>query len=362
MQPTVEVIVDIFGLTAAPGFPYRLSQAPGAYFAMTCILLWTGRHEIAKIVRKAVTDDPSIDDSTEPMSHRLALFGTVGGIIAIILWTQAMHLSIIYGIALFSMVLGYGLVYARIRAETGVPTMWGYPFDTEIRPLEHAVGTRTFIHGTDFSDIALISAFASFIRGYFCSQMGYQIENEHLAEKVNFGPRNIAAVMVVAFIFGCIFAYYFNLTDYYRYGATVLHGGTTSGGCNIVVALRQWNRASAAVNMPGAPDYNRIIAMLVGAGITLSLVGLRRWWLRAPFHPIGYAICLDYGYALWGPFLVIWIIKSIVHRLGGARLYRQLMPFFLGLAFGDLLAGGISWILMAIFGPDVFNGYMIQFA
>jgi hypothetical protein len=37
------------------------------------------------------------------------------------------------------------------------------------------------------------------------------------------------------------------------------------------------------------------------------------------------------------------------------------MPFFLGLAFGDLLVGGITWLAMAVFGPDITAGYMVQF-
>jgi len=37
------------------------------------------------------------------------------------------------------------------------------------------------------------------------------------------------------------------------------------------------------------------------------------------------------------------------------------MPFFLGLVFGDLLAGGISSIIMSIFGPEILAGYMLQF-
>jgi len=72
-------------------------------------------------------------------------------------------------------------------------------------------------------------------------------------------------------------------------------------------------------------------------------------------------MALNYGYCLWGPFLAIWVIKMIVHKLGGARAFRRGMPFFLGLAFGDLFIGGLSWIAMAIFGPEVFNGYMVQF-
>jgi len=59
--------------------------------------------------------------------------------------------------------------------------------------------------------------------------------------------------------------------------------------------------------------------------------------------------------------MAVWAIKLLVHRMGGARLYRQLMPFFLGLAFGDLLAGGIAWILIGVFGPEITNGYMVQF-
>jgi hypothetical protein len=37
------------------------------------------------------------------------------------------------------------------------------------------------------------------------------------------------------------------------------------------------------------------------------------------------------------------------------------MPFFLGLVFGDLLAGGVTWLLMGIFGYEITQGYMVQF-
>jgi len=34
---------------------------------------------------------------------------------------------------------------------------------------------------------------------------------------------------------------------------------------------------------------------------------------------------------------------------------------FLGLAVGDLLRGGLGWMLRGLFGPDLTNGSMIQF-
>jgi hypothetical protein len=168
-------------------------------------------------------------------------------------------------------------------------------------------------------------------------------------------------VILGAFVVGMVLGYAFNLKSYYEVGANVLHGGTTSGGYNVQTAVREWSQAAAAVENPSLPDWSRMKGALGGAIITLGLVMARFQFLRSPFHPIGYAMSLNYGYALWGPFLAVWVIKSVVHRVGGARAFRRGMPFFLGLAFGDLFIGGLSWIAMAIFGPEVFQGYMVQF-
>ena len=84
-----------------------------------------------------------------------------------------------------------------------------------------------------------------------------------------------------------------------------------------------------------------------GAAMLGALVALRTHILAWPLHPIGYALALtpslDY---LWMPFLVAWAIKSMVLRWGGMKLYRQLMPFFLGLILGDYVVP----LLWALYG------------
>ncbi|MGD9496804.1 MAG: DUF6784 domain-containing protein [Armatimonadota bacterium] len=125
--------------------------------------------------------------------------------------------------------------------------------------------------------------------------------------------------------------------------------------------MREWSAAAAAVKNPSLPDWARVRGIAGGALFTLMLVVTRFSFLRSPFHPLGYAMSLNYGYCLWGPFLAVCVIKAIVHTIGGARAFRRAIPFFLGLAFGDLFVGGLSWVAMAIFGPDIFNGYMVQF-
>jgi hypothetical protein len=40
----------------------------------------------------------------------------------------------------------------------------------------------------------------------------------------------------------------------------------------------------------------------------------------------------------WFLFLITWLVKLLVVRYGGMRLYRQAMPFFMGLVLGDCIA------------------------
>jgi hypothetical protein len=50
----------------------------------------------------------------------------------------------------------------------------------------------------------------------------------------------------------------------------------------------------------------------------------------------------------WMPFFIAWLAKVLLTRMGGMRLYRRALPFFLGLIVGDFLQGGF-WTLLACF-------------
>ena len=361
LQPTASMFADVFGLQADARFPYVQQQGTGAYIAMTLILLWVGRGHLSAVVKRGLSNDRRIDDSGEPMSHRWAVFGSVGGFAAIIAWTAAMGFSLRFSIPFFAMVLGFGLVYSRVRAEVGLPSMWAYPFNQHGPTITNLLGTASLVRGGDLTNLAMLGSFTWISRGYFSSQMGYQIENEALAHEGKLSSRGLPAMMVVAFVFGCLIAYDLNLTAYYDLGALVLHGGGAQGGYNIRTAQASWNGYSGIVNAASPPDLNLNLGVVAGAVATVLLVGLRGLWMRSPFSPLGYLAVLNHGYALWGPFLITWGLKAIIHRLGGARLFRQLMPFFLGLAMADLLLAGLTRIMMAILGPDILAGYMIHF-
>jgi len=89
-------------------------------------------------------------------------------------------------------------------------------------------------------------------------------------------------------------------------------------------------------------------AFVAGAAICLllGLLRLRFWWW--PFHPIGYIIANGWGVAWYTvPFFVGWVVKSLVIRYGGLRLYRATVPLAIGLIIGDMLNRGL-WSVVSL--------------
>jgi len=359
MDPLLQSLATALGHRASPGWPYIQQQGTGAFLMLAAVLVWTARGHLAEMARAAVGRGRA-EHADEPVPPRWALFGAIAGVVAITAWASASGMSVLAAAAFFGMLLAFGLVYSRIRAETGVPTMWAYPFAQTRDTMHYVLGGEGLTRG-GLGNLLGVSAFAWLGRGYFMSLMGYQLENEKLAEEGNLSRRGMPWLIIGAFVLGMIVGYILNLRSYYEFGANVLHGGTTGGGYNVQTAVREWSQAASAVKSPSLPDWARVRGSAGGALFTLFLVVTRFSFLRSPFHPLGYALSLNYGYCLWGPFLAVWVMKAIVHKLGGARAFRRGIPFFLGLAFGDLFAGGLSWIAMWLFGPEVFNGYMVQF-
>jgi hypothetical protein len=361
VQYFVQMMSDIAGYRGPSGFPFAPQQGCGAFTASFLALIWVGRGHLKGLVQSALGTLRGEVHEREPMTPALALGGALLGFGALVVWCMAMGLSPWLAASYFGLLLGWSVVYARIRAEAGLATMWAFPFDQHPEVIKSVLGTRALIKGSDASQLVLIGLMSWFSRGYFQSLSGYVAENHKLADETNLPARRLPALIMLAFVVGMVGGYFVTLKSYYGLGANVLHGGTSSGGYNVRGAMNVWNGVSTAVRTPSGPDTPRVIGMVAGAVISVLLVAARRQWLRFPFHPLGYAMALNYGYALWGPFVITWLLKIIIDRLGGAQLYRKLMPFFLGLAIGDLMAGGLMWLIMGLFGGDITNGYVVQF-
>ena len=94
--------------------------------------------------------------------------------------------------------------------------------------------------------------------------------------------------------------------------------------------------------------YNQVGHIAFGA----ALAGVLEWACLTmptwPLHPIGLLMVVTfYSGAAWASVFLGWLIKVLLVRYGGARLYRAARPFFLGLIMGEVFAA-IFWCLVPV--------------
>lgn len=70
------------------------------------------------------------------------------------------------------------------------------------------------------------------------------------------------------------------------------------------------------------------------------------WW---PFHPIGFPVSVAM-HKMFVSVLVAWILKTLILKYGGPRMFIKLRPFFLGLVLGEFFPVGFLILLDALVG------------
>ena len=79
---------------------------------------------------------------------------------------------------------------------------------------------------------------------------------------------------------------------------------------------------------------------------SLLLMLARHFWLWWPVHPIGFPIATTWvAGQIWYSVFLVWVFKSLILKLGGPHAYRRIQPFFLGLVLGNIVAGGMWFVI-----------------
>jgi hypothetical protein len=88
---------------------------------------------------------------------------------------------------------------------------------------------------------------------------------------------------------------------------------------------------------------------VVGVLFTIFLSYMRAmfyWW---PFHPLGYALSVSWTVSVfWFSCLIAWIIKGLILRYGGMKLYVKARPWFLGMVLGEF-GMAVVWTLISAY-------------
>ena len=314
-------------------------QSFGGFIFFVVWGLWIARSHLKSVFRKAFTGRGQIDDRSELISYRTALFSLIFCVLYIVLWlrTTGMELGPILVFLAAQFILYIGVT--RIVAESGLVYMRG-PITAQ------AFTWRTF----GASGMAPPSAVGlALTYTFFCDAKGFAItclsHITKMAEAIRARKRWVTMAVVLAVFVGAVSAISYILYQGYSVGSYNFGGHTfdnPGGGIGGV-----WEFSASRIKNPSfGTDSKRLSFLGIGAVFTAILTYLRYrlpWW---PIHPIGFIISSSavISNAAFSIFIV-WLIKTILLRLGGPSLYRRAIPLFLGMLCGYLLGVGLGAVV-----------------
>jgi hypothetical protein len=328
-------------------FPALFAQGAGAAIALTLLSLYAARNHLRAVLRRAFTGDPRVDDSDEFLSYRTAVFGAIAGIGIMLGWLALAGMRPWVAALLLALMLCYFFIFARIRAETGLGMgviLWPKMLNEMMLTF---VGAKLMTVG----DLAVLHAVRWL---YFGSATGAvmaaQLEGLKLADEGGLRRRPVSGALLAATGVALVLALVWTTHTYYASGFVNMQIGGRS--LSMVGSQVYWSYQNllTSMNEGTGPQWRGIVAIGAGGAIATVLALLRTNFLWWPFHPIGFLAANSWGMHInWSMFLLGWLIKVGVTRYGGLQLYRRLLPLFLGLMVGDLVAQGLwSFVAMAI--------------
>ncbi|MEI6913959.1 MAG: DUF6785 family protein [Armatimonadota bacterium] len=344
----LKVFASTQGLDVIPNFPYTTHQNIGGMVAILLTLSWTGRRYWKQVWQRIIGKPSDLDDSDEPISYRVAFIGAMAGLTGLCVFMNLIGLSIWWGIIAFAIYFVLATTITRIRAELG-PPIHDFHFNGPDFMLTSSVGLNGFTN----RDFVGLGYFFWFNRAFRSIPMPIGLESMKAAQMTGSNQKRYFWGMMLAIVVGAIATFWAYLYLGYKlgFGSGVNQGGVYASG--VVKNLDIWfSRPPDAMH----PNWGANVAVVVGFVICSLL-----WYMHLvvpgwPLHPIGFVITNSYQINLvWMPLFLAWLIKVTILRFGGLRLYRQGLPFFLGLILGEMIIGCLWSIIGLMFNIPYYN-------
>jgi len=304
--------------------------------------LWAGKLRLGEVGRRAWRDDPTVDDSREPMPYRTAIIGLVVGLVVVCVWGAIAGGSLVGTFVVFVLYFLVHLVAVRLVCEGGMLYVQ-HPY----RPLNimlSAVGSRAL----GPQRITILALFDHlFMLDNRSPLMPGVMQGYRIADSGGLSRRQVAGGMALAVVLAVVSSYFSYLRLMYKHGGAALHPWFTTYYTNNLYCT--WTSHLISGGEP--PQPREFITMGIGAASMWAILFMHRTFLWWPFHPIGYLMGASWPMInFWFPIFLGWAIKSLLMRYGGAKVYRKLLPGFLGLVLAEFFAAGLWVAIDAIAG------------
>lgn len=335
--------LDPTSMRASFDGPWSQEQITGVWIATLLFSLWAGRSYLARIGREVLR--PTAGRGIEAMSARSAALLALLGAAGMTLFLRAAGMSL--GIAVFYVTVYIGLSFylARMRAELGPPAHDMYGAGPDVL-LANTIGPNAMSTETR---AALTMVYWLNRESCRSHPMPAHAEALKAASVAGIDQRRLWLVLLLAAMFGAVCAMWAVLHLAYTLGGIRFQGPSYWFADEGLVRFVNWSTAPPEVK----PAQHW--AMAAGGAVGFAGMAARTKWLWFPLHPVGYVVSAWWAINLfWFPLLLATILKGLILRYGGMRLYRGLLPFFLGLILGQFVVGGVWQLVGALLNTNTY--------
>lgn len=312
-------------------------QMWGGILTSAVLGLIAARPRLEQIYQQAFHKKGTLDDSNEPMPYRLAIYGLGACLLALGLWGSAAGASFLPVIGLMVLFFLSHIVAVRLVCEGGMLYVQ-HPF-RPFNMLLAGFGSR----GLGANNIAIL--------GYLdhlwmvdnrSPLMPGIMQSMKLADEGNISRRALAKTLALSIVLAVVTSYFSYLRLMYRHGGANLHEWFTTYYTRNLYS--NWTMQLLEAGEPA--KLTSFITMGAGSVSLWGLTLLHHTFLWWPLHPIGYLMGASWPMInFWFPIFIGWLCKTTILRYGGPKVYRRLLPGFLGLVLAEFAAAGI-WILI----------------
>jgi len=329
------LLIGAIGWQGLNRFPYQNEQAFGAVVSVTFFLLWMGKNQLKDVVLTAKSGG-----SSKSPPERAAVFGLIAGFLFLLLVSIRAGMLIVVVPIFFGFYFLISFFITRMRAELGL-CVHGLGGLEPRRIILAGIGTKALNKET----LVAFSLYGFFNRVYRNHPMPHVLEGFKMSAVVGSSARWLSLAVLLSVLVSSVVVFWVYLDLYYRFGASSGYFGvwTLGFGRETFTRLQNWIHFSTETDQVGLSFMG--IGFLVAS--VLTFLRMRFFWF--PLHPLGYAMAGDWGMSnLWSCFFSSFLIKWAVFKYGGLKSYRNAVPFFLGMALGDLTVGSL-WSLIGVF-------------
>lgn len=316
------------GTAISPGPPFFDEQTWGAVLAIFLGALWYSRGYLRKVVTDIRTGAASDDGG---IRHRWTFAGLVVSIAGLVVIGASGGLPVPWLILYLCLLLAFGAVVARLRAQLGPPTH-EFAYFSATSFLGRFFGTSWL---TDQQATTLSTVFFPFNRIARTHPMPYQLEAIKMTRDEKVAQRPIFWLILGSSIGAFVLAFFFLHVMAYR-------TGNPNAWPEHPMMMR------TMIEERHGPDPIGMLMTGVGFGVVAVLDFIRFRIPGFPIHPAGYVLSMNFGVDYyWFGLLIALVVKTLVTRYGGHPGYARLRNIAFGILLGEYLAEAI-WMTVAL--------------